>query len=325
MNPPKCSTRLYVEFLLVSDRRFSGVELSRVAPDDLSHDAVSHFLQREDLSPKDLWRAVRPRVRPGGVLILDDTVFEKRWSRENPLVHRLWSGAEKRVVAGIGLTTLLWTAMGEHLPLDYRVYAASLDGKTKLDHAEEMLASAKQRGLTPTHVLMDAVYTKLSTLKAIRAHEWHWVATLKKNRVVNTRQHLEDLRIPAEGRVVHLRGYGPIKVFRSARTSTSAGYLGTDDLTLSADAAESLFGARWEIEEFHRGLKQTTGVAECAARIPQAQRTHIATALLAFLALERYRLRTGIPWTEAKARLTRSGIADLLASADAPLLACIPR
>lgn len=110
MNPPKCSTRLYVEFLLVSDRRFSGVELSRVAPDDLGHDAVSHFLQREDLSPKDLWKAVRPRVRTGGVLILDDTVFEKRWSRENPLVHRLWSGADKRVVPGIGLTTLLWTA-----------------------------------------------------------------------------------------------------------------------------------------------------------------------------------------------------------------------
>lgn len=325
MNPQKCSTRLYVEFLLVSQGRYSGTELSRVAPEDLSHDAVSHFLARERIAPKDLWKAVRRRARPGGVLILDDTVLDKPWSRKNVLVHQLWSNVEKRVVRGMGLTTLLWTATGEHLPIDYRVYAYSLDGKTKLDHAEEMLASAKRRGLTPTHVLMDAVYTKLSTLKAIRTHGWHWVATLKKNRVVNGSAHLEDLRIPAEGRVVHLRGYGPIKVFRSARTSTSAGYLGTDDLTLSTDAAESLFGARWEIEEFHRGLKQTTGVAECSAHRPDAQRAHIGAALLAFLTLERYRLRTGIAWTEAKARLTRSAVAELLGAADTPLLACVPR
>lgn len=65
--------------------------------------------------------------------------------------------------------------------------------------------------------------------------------------------------------------------------------------------------------------------AHCAARIPQAQRTHVAASLLAFLTLERSRLRTGIPWTEAKAQLTRSGIADLLAAADAPVLARVPR
>lgn len=325
MNPPKCSTRLYVEFLLASQGRYSGVELSRVAPHDVSHDAVSHFLALEKIQPKDLWRAVRPRVRPGGVLILDDTVLAKPWSWKNHLVHRLWSNVEKRVVRGMGLTTLLWTATGEHLPIDYRVYAYRLDGKTKLDHAEEMLVSAKARGLTPTHVLMDAVYTKLSTLRAIRGHGWRWVATLKRNRVVNGDAHLEDLRIPSEGRVVHLRGYGPIKVFRIVRSPAGAEYLGTDDLTLGKDAVESLFGARWEIEEFHRGLKQTTGVAECSARRPSAQRTHIGAAILAFLALERYRLRTGIAWTEAKTRLTRSAIAELLAAADTPLLACVPR
>lgn len=325
MNPPKCSTHLYVKFLLVSQGRYSSMELSRVAPEVMSHDAVSHLLSRERIQPKDLWKAVRPRVRPGGVLILDDTVLDKPWSRKNALVHQLWSNVEKRVVRGMGLTTLLWTATGEHLPIDYRVYARRMDGKTKLDHAEEMLTSAKARGLSPTHVLMDAVYTKLSTLKAIRGYGWRWVAILKKNRVVNDGKHLEDLRISPDGRVVHLKGYGLITVFRSARTSTSAGYLGTDDLTLNADAAEVLFGARWEVEEFHRGLKQTTGVTECSARLPQAQRTHIAASLLAFLTLERYRLRTGIAWTEAKARLTRSAIAELLGAADAPLLTCVPR
>lgn len=318
-------TRLYVEFLLVSQGRYSTVELSRVAPEGLSHDAVSHFLSRERIQPKDLWKAVRRRVRPGGVLILDDTVLDKPWSRKNVLVHRLWSNVEKRIVRGMGLTTLLWTTTGEHLPIDYRVYAHALDGKTKLDHAEEMLASAKARGLSPTHVLMDAVYTKLSTLKAIRSHGWHWVATLKKNRIVNGALHLEALRIPAEGRVVHLRGYGPIKVFRIVRSPAGAVYLGTDDLDLGKDAAESLFGARWEIEEFHRGLKQTTGVAACSARRPSAQRAHIGAAVLAFLTLERYRLQTGIAWTEAKIRLTRSAIAELLAAEDTPLLACVPR
>ncbi|MBF2090871.1 MAG: hypothetical protein IGR80_12410 [Synechococcales cyanobacterium K44_A2020_017] len=45
------------------------------------------------------------------------------------------------------------------------------------------------------------------------------------------------------------------------------------------EAAQEVSGLRWTIEEFHRALKQVTGV-EAQCRKARIQRNHIACALL---------------------------------------------
>ncbi len=81
-----------------------------------------------------------------------------------------------------------------------------------------MLATAKQRGFQPQVVAFDSWYSSLENLKTIRGYNWHWLTRLKGNWQVNPdgqgNRALQDVDIAPDGRVVHLKGYGMIVVFR---------------------------------------------------------------------------------------------------------------
>ena len=62
-------------------------------------------------------------------------------------------------------------------------------------------------------------------------------------------------------------------------------------------------GVRWKIEQFHREVKQTTGIESCQCRKERIQRNHIACALLVWTRLRQlahlgcstiYQLKTGL-------------------------------
>jgi hypothetical protein len=75
--------------------------------------------------------------------------------------------------------------------------------------------------------------------------------------------------------------------------------LATDDLELT-DYAEFTghFEKRWKIEEFHRGIKLTTGIEKCYSTLAGSQETHIYAAFTAFIKMEFKRLREHISWYE---------------------------
>ena len=52
-------------------------------------------------------------------------------------------------------------------PLIFGSMTPDCDGKTKNDHAREMIHTAEKRGFKPLYVLMDAWYTCVDNLKAI--------------------------------------------------------------------------------------------------------------------------------------------------------------
>jgi hypothetical protein len=69
----------------------------------------------------------------------------------------------------------------------------------------------------------------------------------------------------------------------------------------------------WTIENFHRGIKQFSGIERCHARSRRAQRNHIGFALRAFLRLEVHCYRQGISWFEAKTSVIREAVRAYLA------------
>jgi hypothetical protein len=288
-----CTKELYRTFLQASSVRYSGLALSEVSPVKLSHDSVSRWLKSKTFRPADLWKITEPlitKTRPC-LLIADDTVLDKTRSENIELVRYQYSGNEHAVIAGIGLVNLLWHDLEkqESLPIDYRVYDKDTDGKTKNTHFCEMLSSAKQRGLEPTAVVMDAWYSSLDNLKAIRSHGWIWVTTLRKNRIVNHNVALESLTIPEEGLHVHLRGYGWVTVFKFVAQNGRIDYVTTNKTQPTRDDVEDIMKQRWSIEVYHRELKQTCGLERCQARTGRAQRNHIFLALSAWV--ERYKRR----------------------------------
>jgi len=66
-------------------------------------------------------------------------------------------------------------------------------------------------------------------------------------------------------------------------------YIVTNDLSQnSTDEVQEANAVRWKVEEFHRGVKQLTGIEACQCRKARIQRNHIACAILAWTNLKDY-------------------------------------
>lgn len=320
MNPPKADELDYIHFLVASQRVFTCTEAARSAPESLdppAHDAFTRLLRREPPDTGALWEEARTLVEPErGLLVVDDTTLDKPYSKKMDLVHRHWSGKHHRVVSGINLCTLLWSHEGALVPTDFRVYDKPHDGLTKNDHFRMMLEAANERDFEPRYVLFDSWYSSLDNLKAIRGHGWRWLCRLKSNRLVNPDKSgnvaVEEVEIPTEGRVAHLKGYGMVKVFRTVGRDGDAEHWATDDIEMSESDREELEGAGWSIETYHRALKQCCGIERAQARGERAQRNHLVLSLRAFLRLEANRLRSGMSWYEAKLSIVRDAVREYL-------------
>lgn len=134
--------------------------------------------------------------------------------------------------------------------------------------------------------------------KVIHHYGWIWLTRLKRNRHVNpdntSNRALSERDIKATGTVVHLKGYGFVKVFKIVAPNGDIDYWATSDLNLGELQRLQWSEFAWAIEEYHWGLKQCCG-AECAqVRASRAQRNHIGLAIRAFLRLELHMCATGI-------------------------------
>jgi hypothetical protein len=305
MNPPKCTELDYINFLIAAQKVFSSVEASKTHPakeEAPAHDAYTRLLQRLPPDSDALWQEVEPLVKlVQGVLVFDDTTLDKPYASQMALVTRHWSGKHGRVVQGINLISLVWTDGTCRLPCDFRLYDKAQDGLSKNDHFRQMVKQAQQRGFSPQLVVFDSWYSGLENLKLLRRREWPWLTQLKSNRQVSIdrtgNRAIREILIPMHGRNVHLKGYGWVKVFRTVGTNGDAEYWATSQLNMTlAQAAFHALDA-WQIEVYHRGLKQFTG----------------GLAIRAFVRLEAHRLRSGMSWFETKTSIIRSAIRLYLA------------
>lgn len=308
----KCNKEIYCQFLLAAQSNFTGTEMS----DHLSgiaHDSVTRWLSKTKLTPSILWEHIEPLVdKSEGYLICDDSLIAKNRSEKLSLAASQYSGAEKKILRGIGLITLLWSKGDEHIPVDYRLYAKREDGYSKNQHFCEMLKLAYHRGLKPKAVVFDSWYASKINLEYIDSLGWTWITQLKANRVVNYHYHLKELDISQEGTIVHLKMYGNVKVFKFIASDGDIEYHATNDLNLSSTDIRRANAKRWKIEEYHRGLKQLCGIEKCQSRTSRSQRTHIFCCILAFLSLEINRLKQGITWYQAKKQIIENAITNYL-------------
>jgi hypothetical protein len=331
MNPPKVDDYHYIDYLIAAPRIFTCTEAARSQPpapnpsDAPAHDSFNRLLERSFQDRGSLWREAKPLVSlKGGVLVLDDTTLDKPYAKKIELVTRHWSGKHHDVVLGINLITMLWTDGKKLIPCDFRVYdkpmgeAGPFGGKDKNEHFRDMLAAAKQRGLDPRYVVFDSWYTAMDNLKLIRSLGWRWFARMKSNRLVDPGRSgnvsLESIEIPQEGRVVHLKGYGMVKVFKAVSKNGDVEYYATDRTEMKQKECEDLSSEGWGIEVYHRGIKQCCGVERSQVREAIKQLAHIALALRAFLRLELERIRHDVSWYESKISVIRGAVSSYLAS-----------
>jgi putative transposase len=322
MNPARVQPEAYMNFLIATPKMCSATEAARVQPQQPrspAHDAFTRLLHRLEPDADILWQEARSQVNlHDGVLVLDDSTLDKPYAKAIQLVGRHWSGKHHAVVQGINLVSLLWTDGDRHIPCDYRLYDKVHDGYSKNDLFGQLLGAAKQRGLQPKCVCFDSWYSSLDNLKLIRSLGWHWLCRLKCNRQVRVDfgrpQAIGTVDIATQGRIVHLPGYGSIRVFRVVAQNGDTEHWASSELGMDALTRLKYGDFCWRIEEYHRGLKQFCGVEGCQARRAEAQRNHIGLSIRAFLRLECHCFALGLSWFQAKMDVIRHAVRSYLAS-----------
>lgn len=329
MNPPKVNEEDYINFVIATPKQITATEAERVQPESRNapaHDAFTRLLTRLEPDAETLWQDSKTQIDlSSGLLVVDDSTLDKPYSNKNDLVYRHYSGKHGEVVSGINLITLLWTDGDRAVPCDYRIFDKDTDALTRNDHFSEMLLKAHERGFSPSMVCFDSWYCSLANLKLVRGLGWHFLTRLKANRQVNPAgtglKAISEIEIAEDGTLVWLKGFGQIKVFRLIDTNGNAQHWATNKIEMSDFERVKYAGYSWQIEQFHRGIKQFCLIERAQCRRRRAWQNHINLCLRAFLRIESHCYRTGISWFEAKNNIIRAAVRAYLAN---PLYSLIP-
>jgi len=300
----RCTLPMYVGFLLSEP---NGVSCSRLGSlMAISHDSVNRFLNRESYSPSDLFGEAKSTVNmKGGTLSVDDSVLDKPYAHYIALVGHYWSGKHHAVVKGINLITLYYTdPHGQHQPVNFRVYDKA-ENKTKNDYFLDMLAEVLAWGLEPAFVTGDSWYSCVKNLKTIKNHQLGFLFALESNRLVSIEEgtwiQVQKLDIPDDGLAVWLRDFGQVKLFRTHLKDQVRHYAihlpdkndhtdnGTKLSSFNRLDFEKLHDQHWQIEQYHRAIKQVCNIESFQVRGKIAVKNHLFAAIFGYIELQRLR------------------------------------
>ncbi len=301
----------YCQYLLSSQINYTMTNLAEHL-ETISHDAINYYLKREKLTPRLLWDNVKEVVEPdtNGYIIFDDSVLDKRYSEEIEIVRRQYSGNEHGVLKGIGVVSCVYVNpnIQRFWVIDYRIFNPDVDGKTKIDHVKDMLQNLVYHKLLPFDtVLMDTWYAVHSLMLYIDSLEKIYYCPLKNNRLVDDTfakekyKRIELLEWSNEelecGKIIKIKGFPQekkVKLFRVTVSTNRTDFIATNDLSQSStDVVQEVCKIGAKIEEFHREIKQLTGIESCQCRKARLQRNHIACAMLVWVRLKNLAYKTG--------------------------------
>lgn len=320
MNPAKLEAEDYIQWLIASPKVISATQASKASPTPVAHDAYTRLLERLEPNSDALWAEVEPLVeKNSGSLVVDDSTLDKPYGPHIKLVSHHWSGKHRAVVNGINLITLLWTDGDIAIPIDYRIFDKKNDGLTKNDHLRQMLQTARRRGFVPERVLWDSWYSSLANLKMLREWNWPFFVGLKSNRKVDPdgegNRAVSELEWELPNQKGHLKGFGWVHLYRTDHRKTGASYfVSSEAQVLSQAQVKQRQEQGYQIEGYHRGIKQECNIERCQVRIGRKQRNHIGLAIRAYVRLEIHRYRTGISRFEAKFSIIREALRRYLAN-----------
>lgn len=291
----------YIEYLLHTPVNYTCSNLANHLP-HVSHDAVSDFLARDKATARHVWELAKNVIHDeeASFLILDDSVADKNYSQKIEMVKKQYSGAVHALVRGIDVVNLVHydTASGFN-PIDYRVYAPMQDGKTKQEHAQEMVIAARhEKGIQAKILLMDSFYASVKNFKLFHRMGFIFVSQLKANRLVSLSKeggyiHMQELAWDEKalkyGISVKLKELPfRLQLFKVVAPNGDIDWVVTNHPDkITSDVVQKENDIRWKIEEMHRELKQLTGIEKCQARKARMQRNHISYCYSAWFSLKK--------------------------------------
>jgi len=327
---------LYSDYLLASFGATTATGLSQLLEGEISHDQVTRYLAGTQKTATDLWRTVKPFVREvqsgAGVLIIDDSIEEKPYTDENDLVCWHYDHSKDRLLKGINFLTALYSSQGVSLPVGFHLIAKTekyLDPKTqkekrrspvsKNESCRELIKQAGTNLIPFRFVVFDVWFASAETMVFIKQDQQHdFICPLKTNRkvalsVADKHQgrytRVDTLGLEANApRIVYLDGVDfPLllvkQVFTNEDGSLGILYLVSSDTTVSFDDLTTTYHTRWQVECYHKSLKQNVSLARSPTQTVTTQTNHFFAVLCGFIKLERLKVKTKLNHFTLKAKL----------------------
>jgi hypothetical protein len=332
---------LYSDYLISSFGLTTATGLATLLKGGISHDQVTRFLASQPRTSADLWKIAKPFVRriqsDDGVMIVDDSISEKPYTDENDIVCWHYDHAHQRTVKGINFLTSLYHSQGVSLPVGFALsaktehYIDPKDGKekrrspvSKNEHYRTLLEQAMQNQIPFRYVLNDVWYSSAENMMFIQhTLRKDFVMPIKSNRKVAV-----SLADKQQGRYVRVETLAleanvtttiylesvdfPMllvkQVFVNEDGSTGILYLVTSDTTLSYDAITTIYQRRWNVEPYHKSLKQNASLEKSPTQTVTTQTNHFFAALCAFIKLEMLKGTTKLNHFALKTKLYVSAL-----------------
>jgi hypothetical protein len=332
---------LYTDYLIASFDKTTATGLSRVLNGEISHDKITRFLSNGDYTSKELWQIVKKDVRAieeeDGVIIFDDTVQEKRYSKESDLICWHYDHTFNRNIKGINLLSCVYYANGVSLPIAFELIKKPIqfsDLKTKKRKRKSevsknellrgMLKRCQQNQVKWRYLLADSWFSSSENMKFV--HEKlnkYFLLALKNNRLIAlSGQDKKDgcyTRIdeldwsdekPLKGWIKGLET--PVLIHRQVFTnkdgSTGFLYLITNDLDLTATKMETIYQKRWKVEVFHKNIKSNTALAKSPTSTIRTQSNHIFMSIYASAKLEILAIKNKLNTFALRAKIYTSAL-----------------
>lgn len=310
---------LYSDYLISSFGQTTATGLSALLNHEISHDSIQRFLALEPQTSADLWRIVKPHVRhiesAEGVLIVDDSIAEKPYTDVNDIICWHYDHAHQRTVKGINFVTCLYHSLGASLPVGFEIVAKTecytdpksgkqkrRSNRTKNEMFRALTRQALKNEIPFTYVLSDIWFASAENMKFVKTTlEKEFIMPVKGNRKValsvsakqeGRYQRVDTLELETLKPVtVYLEEVGfPLllvkQVFTNEDDSTGILYLVTSDMTLDGNGITLLYQKRWNVEPYHKSLKQNASLEKSPTQTVTTQINHLFAALCGYVKLE---------------------------------------
>jgi hypothetical protein len=297
-------------------------------------------LREEKLTPQLVWEHVQEQmvVDESGYIVFDDSVIDKNHSKKIESVRWQYSGNAHGVIRGIGLVNCIYInpKTNQFWVIDYRIFDPERDGKSKVDHFKDMLNAVHYNKKLPYKtVLMDSWYASNNLMLFVSDLGKLFYCPVKSNRLArhaDTNEYytkLAELNWTEEGlrsgKSIRLKGMPrdfAMKMFRVTVSTNRTDYVVTNDPSQHCtDDTQKVCAMRWLIEQFHRELKQLTGVEKCECRKQRIQRNHIACSMLVWVRLKQIAYQSGETVYQIKKGLLRNYLIQQLKNPEVPMIA----
>jgi hypothetical protein len=327
---------IYSDYLISAFGQTTGTGLAGLMGGSVSHDQIQRLLSKEKFGSAELWQLVKPYVRQiqqeDGIIIIDDTIAEKPYTDENDIICWHYDHSQDRNIKGINFVTSLYHAGGCSLPVGFSIvakteyYVDKKDGKQKRrspvskNTMYRELLSASQRNQIPfRYVVSDVWYSAAENMMFIKHDlDKDFIMPLKANRKVALSEQakrdgqwvrLDQLTLEANTPLeIYLESVDFLlllvkQVFANEDGSTGIQYLVSSDMSLTAETMTTIYRKRWNVEPYHKSLKQNAALEKSPAHTVTTQSNHLFASLCAYIKLEWLRKTTKLNHFALKTKL----------------------